>query len=125
MVLVITHIAQYVRCGQQLVLLFMKIVAETTLLPLRLITLESLPLLVFTMCLLDSVFSFIKQSKFIKAEVHKGFTPKIVCVHVEDKHIQTELYRSTSIDILLNVLSQILHGCHQIREIRENRGILC
>ena len=44
------------------------------------ITLESVPLKVFTSCLRDSIFSFLKQNDFIEAEIQKGFTPKITGV---------------------------------------------
>ena len=43
----------------------------------RPITLESVPLKVYTSCLRDSIFSFLKQNDFIEAEIQKGFTPKI------------------------------------------------
>ena len=46
----------------------------------RPITLESVPLKVFTSCLRDSVFSFLNQNKFIEAEIQKGFTPKVAGV---------------------------------------------
>jgi len=46
----------------------------------RPITLESVPLKVFTSCLRDSIFSFLKQNDFIEAEIQKGFTPKIAGV---------------------------------------------
>ena len=42
----------------------------------RPITLESVPLKVFTSCLRDSIFAFFKEN-FIEAEIHKGFTPKV------------------------------------------------
>ena len=43
----------------------------------RPITLESVPLKVFTSCLRDSIFSFLSKNKFIESEIQKGFTPKI------------------------------------------------
>ena len=43
----------------------------------RLITLESVPLQVFTSCLRDSVFSFLKRIELIEAEIQKSFTPKM------------------------------------------------
>ena len=46
----------------------------------RPITLESVPLKVFTSCLHDSIFSFLRQNDFIEAEIQKGFTPKIAGV---------------------------------------------
>ena len=46
----------------------------------RPITLESVPLKVFTSCLRDSIFSFLTQNDFIEAEIQKGFTPKIAGV---------------------------------------------
>ena len=46
----------------------------------RPITLESVPLKVFTSCLRDSVFSFLNQNEFIEAEIQKGFTPKVAGV---------------------------------------------
>ena len=46
----------------------------------RPITLESVPLKVFTSCLSDSVFSFLNQNEFIKAEIQKGFTPNVAGV---------------------------------------------
>ena len=46
----------------------------------RLITLESVPLKVFTSCLRDSIFSLLKQNDFIEAEIQKGFTPQIAGV---------------------------------------------
>ena len=42
----------------------------------RPITLESVPLKIFTSCLRDSIFSFFKQNDFIKAKIQKGFTQK-------------------------------------------------
>ena len=36
-----------------------------------------MPLKVFTSCLRDSIFSFLRQNDFIEAEIQKGFTPKI------------------------------------------------
>ena len=46
----------------------------------RPITLKSVPLKVFTSCLHDCMFSFLKQNDFIEAEIQKGFTPKIAGV---------------------------------------------
>ena len=46
----------------------------------RPITLESVPLKVFTSCLRDSVLSFLNQNEFIEAEIQKGFTPKVAGV---------------------------------------------
>ena len=43
----------------------------------RPITLESVPLKVFTSCLRDSIFSFLGKNAFIETETQKGFTPKI------------------------------------------------
>ena len=44
------------------------------------ITLELVPLKVFTSCLRDSVFSFLNQNEFIEAEIQKGFTPRVAGV---------------------------------------------
>ena len=38
---------------------------------------ESVPLKVFTSCLRDSIFTFLKQNNFIEVEIQKGFTPKV------------------------------------------------
>ena len=46
----------------------------------RPITLESVPLKVFTSCLRDSFFSFLNQNEFIEAEIQKVFTPKVTGV---------------------------------------------
>ena len=46
----------------------------------RFITLESVPLKVFTSCLRDSVFSFLNQNEFIEAEIQKGFTSHVTGV---------------------------------------------
>ena len=46
----------------------------------RPITLESAPLKVFTSCLRNSIFSFLKRNDFIEAEIQKGFNPKIAGV---------------------------------------------
>ena len=43
----------------------------------RPITLECVPLKIFTSCLRDALFSFLKQNKFIEHEIQKGFTPNI------------------------------------------------
>ena len=43
----------------------------------RPITMESVPLKVFTSYLRESVFSFLNQNEFIEAEIQKGFTPKV------------------------------------------------
>jgi len=43
----------------------------------RPITLESFPLKVFTSCLRDSIFTFLKENNFIEVEIQKGFTPKV------------------------------------------------
>ena len=43
----------------------------------RPITLDSVPLKVFTSCLLDSIFSFLSKNKFIESEIQTEFTPKI------------------------------------------------
>ena len=43
----------------------------------RPITLESVPLKVFTSCLWDSLFTFLKENNFIEAELQKGFTLKV------------------------------------------------
>ena len=43
----------------------------------RPISLESVPLKVFTSCLRDCIFSFLEKNKFIETEIQKGFTPKI------------------------------------------------
>ena len=43
----------------------------------RPITLESVPLKVFTSCLRDSIFSFLAKNEFIETEIQKGSTPKI------------------------------------------------
>ena len=41
---------------------------------------ESVLLKVFTVCLRDSVFSFLNQTKFIEAEIQKDFTRKVAGV---------------------------------------------
>ena len=46
----------------------------------RPMTVESVPLKVFTSCLHDFVFSFLIQNDFSEAEIRKGFTPKIAGV---------------------------------------------
>ena len=43
----------------------------------RPITLQSVPLKIFTSCLRDSVFDFLKQNGFIKHQIQKGFTHQI------------------------------------------------
>ena len=43
----------------------------------RPITLESVPLKVFTSCLHDYIFSFLEKNNCIETEIQKGFTPKI------------------------------------------------
>ena len=43
----------------------------------RPIALEPVPLKVFTSCPRDSIFTFLKESNFIEAEIQKGFTPKL------------------------------------------------
>ena len=43
----------------------------------RPITLESVPLKVFTSCLRDSIFSFLAKNELIERKIQKGFTPKI------------------------------------------------
>ena len=43
----------------------------------RPVTLEFVPLKVFTSCLRDSIFSFLAKNEFIETEIQKGFTPKI------------------------------------------------
>ena len=43
----------------------------------RPITLESVPLKIFTSCLRDSMFAFLKANDFIDHEIQKGFLPKI------------------------------------------------
>ena len=40
-------------------------------------TLESVPLKIFTSCLRDSMFAFRKANDFIDHEIEKGFLPKI------------------------------------------------
>ena len=46
----------------------------------RPITLESVPLKVYTSCLRDFIFSFLRQNDFIESEIQKGFNPKIAGV---------------------------------------------
>ena len=43
----------------------------------RPITLESAPLKVFTSCLQDSIFTFLKENNFIEVEIQKGLTAKV------------------------------------------------
>ena len=40
----------------------------------RPITLQSVPLKIFTSCLHDTIFSFLKQNGFIEQQIQKGFT---------------------------------------------------
>ena len=43
----------------------------------RPITLESVPLKIFTSCLRDSIFSFLKANDYIEYKIQKGFLPKL------------------------------------------------
>ena len=43
----------------------------------RLITLEPVPLKVFTSCLRNSLYQFLLENKYIQSKIQKGFTPKI------------------------------------------------
>ena len=43
----------------------------------RPITLESVPLKIFTSCLRDSMFAFLKANGFIEHQIQKGFLPNI------------------------------------------------
>ena len=43
----------------------------------RTITLESVPLKIFTSCLRDSLFTFLKHNGFIEHQIQKGFTSKV------------------------------------------------
>ena len=43
----------------------------------RLITLESVPLNIFTSCLRNSIFKFLTENNFIETAIQKGFYPKI------------------------------------------------
>ena len=45
----------------------------------RPISLESVPLKIFTSCLRDSMFAFLKVNGFIEHQIHKGFLPNISC----------------------------------------------
>ena len=43
----------------------------------RPITLESVPLKIFTSCMRDSLFAFVKANSFIEHKIQKGFLPKL------------------------------------------------
>ena len=43
----------------------------------RPITLQSVPLKVFTSCLRSAIFKFLSQNNYIEKEIQKGFTPKV------------------------------------------------
>ena len=43
----------------------------------RPITLESVPLKVFTSCLQNSIYAFLYQNGCVEQRIQKGFTPKI------------------------------------------------
>ena len=43
----------------------------------RPITLESVPLKIFTSCLRDSIFAFLKANGFVEHQIQKGFLPNI------------------------------------------------
>ena len=43
----------------------------------RPITLESIPLKIFTSCLLESMFAFLKANGFVEHQIQKGFLPHI------------------------------------------------
>ena len=43
----------------------------------RPITLQSVPLKVFTSCLRSALFKFLSQNNYIEQEIQKGFTPKV------------------------------------------------
>ena len=41
------------------------------------ITLESVPLKIFTSCLRNSIYQFLLENNYIESKIQKGFTPKI------------------------------------------------
>ena len=43
----------------------------------RPITLQSVPLLIFTLCLRSAIFKFLSQNNCIEQDIQKGFTPKV------------------------------------------------
>ena len=43
----------------------------------RLITLQSVPVKVFTSCLRSDIFTFLSQNNYSEQEIQKGFTPKV------------------------------------------------
>ena len=43
----------------------------------RPITLESVPLKVFTSCLRNKIFAFISEKNYIEHDIQKGFTPNV------------------------------------------------
>ena len=43
----------------------------------RPITLESVPLKIFTSCVRDSMFAFLKANGYIEHQIQKGFLPKL------------------------------------------------
>ena len=84
----------------------------------RPITLESVPLKVFTSCLRDCMLSFLKQNDFIEAEIQKGFTPKIagalehtsLMAHIIDKARSKQRSLVVTLLDLKNAFGEVHHS---------------
>ena len=84
----------------------------------RPITLQSVPLKIFTSCLRDSVFDFLKQNGFIEHQIQKGFTHQIsgtlehtlMMSHIIDKaRIKQRSLVKTLLD-LKNAFGEVHHN---------------
>ena len=84
----------------------------------RPIILESVPLKVFTSCLRDCMFSFLKQNDFIEVEIQKGFIPKIAGVlehtslmaHIIDKARSIQRSLVVTLLDLKNAFGEVHHN---------------
>ena len=83
----------------------------------RPITLESVPLKIFTSCLRVSMVTFLKQNSFIEYQIQKGFTAKIsgtlehttLVVHIINKARTKQRFLVVTLLYLKNAFGEVHH----------------
>ncbi|CAB4030260.1 Hypothetical predicted protein [Paramuricea clavata] len=97
----------------------------------RPITLESVPLKVFTSCLRNKIFTFLAENNYIEHNIQKGFTPNVAGTLEHTAHmahiINTARIKQRSVVITLldlkNAFSELHHNLiHEVLQYRHIPG---
>ena len=81
---------------------------------------------IFTSCLCDSIFAFLKQNYFIEAEIQKGFTPKIAGVleHTSMMANSTDKVRIKQPSLAITLLDLTNTFCEIYRQLDSRNSLI-